>query len=289
MQYPKETHRFVAPIGTGGSPLSDAIGFDLTSAIPHLDTLEPLKMVVELIRRQTVRSYIIIVDTGSPPEVCRELEQMRGPDLEIHYVAAAGYAHASEPVAIALDMAQSRCRTRHLFHTHSDCFIRRRDLLESLLRVTNADTPVVGYRMSPREWLTEKGIDPEWRWMVGHTALMLYMPSIHRVRACWSFQHMHYAYGYGWENIGGWPDTETGFNRALRDGGIKPVFLGNDRNYERCQDDNIDHVRSFVCSKLYSAGGHHVKAIEWMKEALEDGAKRIADWDLQIAGEALHG
>lgn len=284
MQYPKPTYQFVSPIGTTGKPAIDPTRFQVTAAIPHLNTLEEIKAAIGLIRRQTVSCYIIVVDTGSPPEVCAALEQMRSDDLEIHYLAGNGYDHSSEPVALALDVAQQRCRTRHLFHTHADCFLRRRDFVDFLLRITNASTPAVGYRMSPRDPFTK-----EWEWMIGHTATMLYMPTIHRIRASWTMRHMFYAYGYAWENQGGWPDTETGFNRILRDAGIVPVFIGNDRNGERQTDDNIDHVRSFCGSKVDPTSEYHRQAVVWMASALEDAAARAKEWDLQIAAEALHG
>ena len=270
------TFRFVHPLGNSYKPaVLPWEAHTVTAAIPHLNTLEPLKLVIALLREQTVKPFLMVIDTGSPPDVLRELETLRAPDLEIHYVQAHAYRHSSEPVTVALDLAQTLCRTKHLFHTHADCFLRRRDLLEDWMRICTANTPAIGYRMSPRDWITD-----EWEWMVGHTALMLYMPSIHRIGATWSFQRIHYAYGYPFWQGGGWPDTETGFNCALRDGGIKPVFLGFDRNYERQIDDNIDHCRSFPGSKIPNAGhgDYHEKAIPWMKAALQEGAERLQLW-----------
>lgn len=269
------TFRFIHPIGNDAKPRINPWDHEVTAAIPHLNTIEPLKMAVELLRAQTIKPYIMIVDTGSPPDVLRELEAMRSDDLEIHYVAAHAYRHSSEPVTVALDLAQTLCRTKHLFHTHSDCFLRRQDLLEDWMRICDANTPAIGYRMSPREWATK-----EWEWMVGHTALMLYMPSIHRAGATWSFQRIHYGYNYPWLECGGWPDTETGFNRALRDAGIKPVFLGYDRNYERQVDDSIDHCRSYPGSKLYISERpeYHENAKVWIADALKEGAERLKAW-----------
>lgn len=276
------THSLIAPAGTAdlerkheGRCARKPREYNVTAAIPHLNTPGPLRIVIELLRLQTERPYIIVVDTGSSPENLAQLEAMRCEDVEIHYVAAHGYCHTSEPVAVALDLAQALCRTKYMFHTHSDLFLRRRDFLENVLRMTNANTPVVGYRMSPRDWATT-----EWEWMVGHAALMLYMPSIHRIGATWSMQRMHEAYDIPWDNKGGWPDTETGFNYVLRDHGVKPVFLGHDRNFERQVDDNIDHVRSYPGARLYSAhsGGHLEKAENWMRDAMKEAIERINLW-----------
>jgi hypothetical protein len=263
---PAGAFRFIAPIGTSDTP--DRVAgraakkpwdYEICAVIPHLNTIEPLRVCIEVLRCQSLRPYLMILDTGSPP-------------VEIHYLAAHGYRHSSEPVTAALDTAQTLCRSTLLFHTHADCFLRRRDFLEDLAARCNATTPVIGYRMSPRDWATD-----EWQWMVGHTATMLHMPTIHRIGATWSMQRMHHAFGYDWRNLGGWPDTETGFNHALRDAGITPVFIGDDRNGERQVDDNIDHVRSYAGSKTYSSH-YHAKATDWMTAALREANERITAW-----------
>lgn len=246
----------------------------MTACIPHLDTIEPLRACIELLRRQTLRPFIMVLDTGSPPEVCEQLEAMRADDLEIHFVRSHGWEHSSEAVTVAMDLAQTLCRTTLCFHTHADCFLRRKNLLEDWAKICNVNTPVVGYRMSPRDWVTK-----EWEWMVGHTALMCYMPSIHRAGATWAHRRSFFAYQYPVRNIGGWPDTETAFNHAIRDAGIVAVFLGNDRNGERQTDDNIDHVRSFAGSKTYSPD-YHSGARDWMADALREAGERIDAWGM---------
>lgn len=279
MNFPRPRFDLIAPLGTTdctpayyGRPALRPWDYKLTAAIPHLDTIEPLKMAVELLRAQTIRPFIMIVDTGSPFDVRRELEYMRADDLEVHFIAGHGYRSPSEPVTVALDLAHSFCRTEHLFHTHADCFLRRQDFLENVVRITNCNTPVVGYRISPRDWATK-----EWEWMVGHTATMCYTPTLHRIGASWSFQRIFHQFGYDWQIAGGWPDTETGFNHCLREHGILPVFIGHDRNHERQVDDNIDHCRSYPCSKLYS-DEYHSKARVWMESALADGHARLKAW-----------
>lgn len=273
----KSLFSLVAPVGTGDAKHVGTISkkpweYDVTVAIPHLDTLDALKASIAVIRAQSVSCYILIVDTGSPPEVMKRVRELRAPDLEVHSIAAHAYRHSSEPVTMALDLAHALCRTPLLFHTHADCFLRRRDFLENMARVCNANTPAIGYRMSPRDWITE-----EWQWMVGHSALMLYMPSIYRVGATWDFQRMHYQFGYDWVIGGGWPDTEVGFNHCLRAAGIVPVFIGHDRNYERQVDDNIDHVRSYPGSKVY-AKEMFKKSEGDMRAAIAEAYARAAAW-----------
>jgi hypothetical protein len=273
------TYGMVAPLGTSdvdhcyeGRAQKKPWDYPLTAVIPHLDAIEPLRACLDILRLQTLRPYLLVIDTGSAPEVLASLEMLRAEDCEIHYVAGHGYRHSSEPVAVALDLAHSLCRTKLLFHTHLDCFLRRRDFLESLARTCNADTAAIGYRMSPRDWITS-----DWQWMVGHVALMLYMPTMHRIGATWSIQRLHYAYGYEWKIGQGWPDTETGFNHVLRDAGIQPVFIGEERNFARQVDDNLDHARSFTGSQIYAAELHQ-RSKQWMEDAMREAQERIALW-----------
>lgn len=274
-------YRLIAPIGTKDLP--DKVSgrleikpweYTVTAVIPHLDTIELLPVCVELLRAQSIRPYIIVIDTGSPPEVCRQLAAMRAEDLEVHFIAGHGWRHSSEPVAVALDLAHALCRTKLLFHTHADCFLRRRDLLETWARICNSDTPAIGYRMSPRDWATA-----DWEWMLGHTLAMLYMPTMHRIGASWSMQRMKWAFGYPWkiDGVGGWPDTETGFNCVLRAAGIVPVFLGFDRNHERQIDENMDHCRSYPGAKIYAAE-YFEEATKWAESAMVEGWERARAW-----------
>lgn len=246
--------------------------YRVMAAIPHLDTIEPLKVCIELLRKQTVRPYILVVDTGSPKRVRDELEDMREEDLEITFLASHAYQHASEPVAVALDIAQALCRSEYIFHTHADCFLNRDDFLEDISRICTPINPVVGYRMSPREWVTD-----EWKWMVGHTATLCHMDTMNRIGAMWNMHRARQEYGYRLDGMcGNWPDTETGFNRILREHGIKPYFIGDDENGKRQIDRNIDHVRSYACSSLYSAE-YHGKARTWMTDAISDARKRLVN------------
>lgn len=242
----------------------------VTACIPHIETIEPLKVCIDLLRVQTERPHIMVIDTGSSSMTLEALEELRAADLEIHRIAAHGWRHSSEPVTAALDMAHALCRTEYLFHTHSDCFLRRHDFLEEMVSECGSSLPVMGYRMSPRDWATD-----EWEWMVGHTATLLHMPTMHAIGATWSWMRMA-QFGYPIEQgrSSGWPDTETGFNHVLRKAGISPLFIGHDENGKRQVDENIDHVRSYVGSKLYSEN-YFTKAAPWMEAALTEARARI--------------
>jgi hypothetical protein len=247
--------------------------YRVTAAIPHLDTIEPLRVCIECLRSQTERPYIMVIDTGSSRQVRDELEAMRAEDVEISFIARHAYRHASEPVTSALDVAQAICTTEFIFHTHSDCFLRRHNFLEYLTNTCSARNPVVGYRMSPRDWATDR-----WEWMVSHTTTMLHMPTMNRIGAQWSMRRMHEEYGYPYElesKCGGWPDTETGFNHILRDNGIAPLFIGFDRNHQREVDHNRDHVRSYAGSSIYSEN-YHQKCAPWMVAAMKEAKARLS-------------
>lgn len=269
---PVVNESLLAPVfaGWNGNAGRKPWDYKVTAAIPHLETIEPLRLCIDVLRCQTERPYILVVDTGSSQKTRAELEALRAEDVEIHFVAAHGYRHASEPVTVALDVAQALCRSEYLFHTHADCFLRRFDFIESISARCGTENPVLGYRMSPRDWATD-----EWKWMVGHTATLLHVPTIERIGATWSMGRMNSVYGYPFKSgCGGWPDTETGFNCILRDAGIKPTFIGDDRNGERQVDENIDHVRSYAGSKIYSEK-YHQKASGWMEAAIAEAKARI--------------
>lgn len=267
-----DTGALIAPVGGWqGRCARKPWGYRMTAAIPHLETPEALAVCIAVLRRQTERPFIMVVDTGSSLATRAILETMRAEDVEIHYLAAHGYCHASEPVAMALDMAQALCRTELLFHTHADCFLRRHDFLADMAERCTAANPVVGYRMSPRQGTAE------WHGMVSHTATTLHIPTIARLGAVWSMQRMHTEFGVPWKIDGipgGWPDTETGFGLILNAYGVTPDFIGDDLNGQRQVDANIDHVRSYAGSKLYEQG-YHARACAWMEAAVKEAHERI--------------
>jgi hypothetical protein len=253
--------------------------YQVTAAIPHLDTPETLPLLLGLLALQTVRPYVLLLDTGSCPATLTYLESLRGRGVEIHYLRAHGYRHTSAPVTTALDVAHALCRTEYLFHTHSDVFPRRRDLLEWLLGLCRADQPVVGYEMSPRPDTNE------WRNVVSHTCTLLHMPTIRRAGATWSMER-YWESGEAAPQQDGYPDTEQPFDRCLRRAGIYPYLIGHDANYARYTDANIDHVRSLTGLRLHHRDTEHHRTAEAnLLSACREARARITAWK----EEARHG
>lgn len=291
---------FVAPLGTTGrqSPWRGRLQqkpwhFRIAAAIPHLNTPETLPMVIELLRWQTMRPYIMVLDTGSPPKVCEWLETLRGADVEIHYLRSGGWCNSSEPVSAAMDCALALCRSPYLFCTHSDVFLRRRDVLSWYLERCTPECPVVGYEMSPR-----KGTNA-WRGNVSHTATMLHVPTLRAHGVRFNLQDAYRLMGLvsdqtrpeQWPTTNGWPDTETCLGMTLKAAGLKQHLLGvhgepEDRtfpwarpetNYERHVDDNLDHVRSYPSGKAYANAYLH-KTQPWLEAAVKEAQERIKQW-----------
>jgi hypothetical protein len=246
--------------------------FHSTATLAHLNTPEQLELVVELLRLQTERPYIILVDTGSDAATIDRIEALRGDDLEIHYLRGHAWQHASEPIAAACDLALDLCRTEDLFFTHADCFVVARDLIARLSARCVARNPLVGYR------LTERSNMPDWRWMVGHTCLMVHVPTARRIGARWNRQA---AIAAGYLSSSNPFDTEYGFNHAFRHAGIGADILGIEDNYTRNLNDDFDHPRSFATAALYHWVGdadYRANIRGWMDAAMTEARARIARW-----------
>jgi hypothetical protein len=265
--------RAVAPLcGWGGICPKKPQQYAITAVIPHLETPEPLQVVIDVLRAQDLRPYIMVIDTGSSAEVCQALEELRAADLELHYIRAHAYTNSSEPVAVAQDLAFALCRSEYLFCTHSDVFLCRRDFLTDLRRRCSADVPVVGYEMSDRSWVTS-----QWRGIPSHTATLFHMPTMHRLGITWSMQRFYALYGY--DNRQGWPDTESTMGQLLKDKEVKIDFLGKETNFQRHKDANLDHVRNYPSSQLYfPEGGYFQIAKQWMAEAMAEARSRLDTW-----------
>lgn len=244
--------------------------YPVTATLAHLETPDSLEMVVALLRAQILAPYIVVVDTGSTRDTCRRLERMRADDLEVHYLRGHAWQHASEPIAAACDLAMVTCRTEFLFLTQTDVFPQRRDLLADLVTLA-ADHKVVGYEMSPRDWVTDR-----WRGMVGHTATMLHMPTMRRIGAQWDMQRGVESYDLPYlRPAQGWPDTETTFNEILAEHGIKPHFIGHDENATNYVDANLRHCRSYGVTTVYGGANGQQR---WVADALEEARENLRRW-----------
>ncbi len=256
----------------------DASAYDLTVMIPHLETPDELMMILDLWDEQVaVKPLLMVVDTGSTDETCKVLEERRTLNCEVHYIRAHGWAHASAPVAAACDLAFALCRTDRLVLTHTDVFPQRRDLGAELVERCHAEQPVVGYRMSPRDWA-----GPRWKDMVGHTLTAVWMPTMRRIGATWSMQRgaenydLPLASGYA-----GWPDTETTFNEVIRRAGVIREYLGDEPN-DVYRDERIVHCRTLGAKRIYSPSEYEVRMID-VDEEMDASAERLLTWHAEDA------
>jgi hypothetical protein len=252
--------------------------YRVTAVIPVIDTFESLRLCVETLRMQTEKPYIIVVDTGSERGNIERILDMHAEDLEVHCIRHNGTIHPSDPVSMAMDMAQSMCRTEYMFATHSDAFLVRRDYLEWLLSMCGEEEdglfPVVGYEMSPRQ-------HDDWKGMVSHTATMYHVPTLDRIGFGWSMRRLASICGLDSQEAHpdrpNWPDTEILGNTILREHGIPTKIIGHESNFERNRDENVDHARSISLGMLYSPD-YHTSSSQWFQEAMRDAATRIEHW-----------
>ena len=276
----------VAPVGCREKPHSwqgrnpiKPWDYQVTVAIPHLESITSLKLAIELIRRQSRSVYILIIDTGSSKEIRDELEKLRTHDLEIHYILGHGYWHGSAPVATAMDFAFSMCRTALLIAMHSDVFLRRRDAVEWLVNQCSINNPVIGWEQSPR------GNTNEWQGCVSHTFTVFHMPTMRKIGATWGFERYYEGREIPSAPTVGMPDTEQPINECLRKAGIKPILLGTEPNYERHITEWFDHPRSMLTLKMYGGEeGLLSKAKDYVALAEKEAQDRIQEWSTQGTG-----
>lgn len=248
--------------------------YEITAAIPTLDTFDTLQLVVSLLDLQTIKPFIIIIDTGSSDEEFEKIENLRAENIEVHSMRLNGTQHPSDYPAMAMDLAFTLCRSEYIFATHADCFLRRRNLLEDFLQKTKTISPAVGYRLSPRP-------HKDWEFMLSHTASMYHMLTMDQIGFGWSLRRLCNIFGI--KNMKpnphtpNWPDTEILGNYILKQNNITPLLIGDEGNLCRNLDENIDHVRTYTSAKLYSPP--HLKKIQgWLQDAKTEARERIARW-----------
>ena len=248
--------------------------YKVTAVIPVLDTFEQVEICLELLRLQTTRPFIVIIDTGSTQDELEKIISLRAEDVEVHSLRMNGVMHPSDFPAIAMDLAFSMCRTSLLYATHADVFVRRRDFLESMVGMCDQSSPVVGYEISPRA-------HEDWKGMVSHTATMYYMETMDKIGFGWSLRRLCNQFGISNYKPDprrpGWPDTELLGNYIMRQNDISPLLIGSEQNFERTLDLNIDHFRSFTSGKLYSRSYYRVVS-EWYADAKKAALERIDEW-----------
>jgi hypothetical protein len=247
--------------------------YEVTAVIPCLNSAERLRYVVELLRLQTVKPFILLIDTGSTPEQYAQIEQFRAQDLEVHSIRLNGVQNSSEPVSMAMDVAAAVCRTRFMFCTHDDVFLRSRLALQYFRDLASTHR-LAGHALTPRP-------HDDWPGMFGHTALMIDMDWFLDHGLSWNMRRCVRMFGLrSTQPQGGrhnWPDTEMCLNYLCRELKVKPFLTGTEKNFARNKDAFIDHCRSAGSSAVYSKDYHRM-AKEWLASATEAAKKRIDEW-----------
>ena len=258
---------------------------NVTVAIPVVNAAEPCRVIVELLRLQSERPFIMLIDTGSDEDQFNALQQLRGEDCEVHSLRLNGVQHPSDFPAMAMDLAFTLCRTPFILATHADVFLTGRGVVRELLNHCRAGNPVVGYEITERP-------HSDWPGMVGHTLTMFDLQAMDRINAGWSlrrlltnFQHPD---GHSTDHdisaamTPNWPDTELLINYQCRQAGIRPLIIGTEKNAARTQDHRIDHCRSWASAQLYSSGGHYAQSVSgWLADGMKRAWERIAEWRLE--------
>lgn len=198
--------------------------YRMTAAISHNDAAEGLFGVLELLRGQTIRPYLMVIDTGSPGPVVERLlaYEAEHDDFELHLVRGRGWLSPVQPVTVAMDLAFSACQTEFLYSTHADVFLRRPDALEFLMSLCSADHPAVGYQMSPRAAMGSRN-----DLCLGHSATVYHMPTMRRIGARWDVLASCERLGRDPKLKASWPDTEVNVSLDLLRAGYLPAWAGD--------------------------------------------------------------
>lgn len=262
-----------AGVTAAGTCLKKPWEYEITAAVPTLNASERLPLIIELLRLQTARPYILLVDTGSRADELEKVLALRAQDVEVFSLKLNGVRHWTEPVAYAMDAALGACRTRFLFATHDDCFLRSRIALQ-YFRDLAAVHKVAGHHITPRP-------QDDWPGMVGHTATMFDADWLLDRGITWNVRRGTRLFGQNDpgapDPADGWPDTEIGINYLLRQAGVWPFITGREEGRQRNKDGLIDHCRSHASNRLY-AKGEAERSQVWIEEALREGWERVREW-----------
>ena len=247
--------------------------YKVTAVIPCLNTPETLPICIELLRLQTTKPFIMIIDTGSTKDNLEKIEELRAEDVEVHSIRLNGARHPRDYPAMAMDVAFALCRTEYIFATHSDCFIRKRTLLWEFLELCR-QSPAVGYETSH---MGEK----ECVGAISHTASMYHVPTMDKIGFGWSLRRLCNGRGIADyrpdPNRPNWPKSETLGNQILRENGIVPYLVGQEKDHCRNVDENIDHFSGYTSAKTYSPK-HFEQVSGWYYLARRDALERIIKW-----------
>lgn len=232
--------------------------YRVTVVIPHFgNDFRLLMNVIESWRLQTERPYILIYDTGTPPEHHASLRALASYDVEVHFCRWHGVRNIYDSVALAYNHGIIDCRTRHIIFTHNDLVPISQTVVSDLISSSCEDTPVVGYESSFLPTL------------VGTQLTAVYMPALDQVRV-------------KWEIIPSYTWVEEGFNRCLQQAGITPMLIGREKS-GRSRTPHFDHVGCLVITKLYFNEGRELARVKSdLDQVLEETEKRLQGWRRQV-------
>ena len=256
--------------------------YPVTVAIPVCNASEACGVILQLLRLQTERPFVVLIDTGSTSQELASLEELRADDCEVHSLRLNGVQHPSDFPAMAMDLAFAICRSPYLLATHADVFFRSRGVVGELLGLCQAGNPVVGYEITERP-------HSDWPGMFGHTLTMFDVSVMDRIGGGWSlrrllanFQHPDghsVDRGISSATAPNWPDTELLLNYQCRRAGIVPLIIGTERNAARTVDDRIDHCRSWASAQLYASGGQYAADVgAWLVDGIAQARERVRSW-----------
>ncbi len=263
----------------------------VTVCIPHKETVDLLRSTIPLWRLQSQSPFIVVVDTGSknfPIDSLRDwrVNNHRAIDLIIQQPGRPEWVHFGDPVAAAHELAQGLCFTDKILFTHTDVYPKRRDLIESLSKICTDKNPVVGYRMSPRDH-SHGFLRKNWRQMVGHSLLMVSTRFLSDNKISWSRSIAESEFGVERTSHPDNWDSEVTLNLFFRRAGVEPLFLGDETNFARFEDENIVHCRSTTLARIgYLGQGHRSMVSLWNEEeamkAQENSRQWSNDFDITI-------
>lgn len=259
----------------------------LTVCIAHLEMPEFLFAACQLWLLQTIQPFILVVDTGSNSKASEEvLEDLEShPSIEVARLGIlSAVEHSSDRVAHAMDYAFSRCPTEYLLSTHLDLFVQNRDIAKRMVALCDANTPVVGWEMSPRG-LGDTGIlnGSLSDGIPGHMLTVFHMPTMDRIGAGWSLRRGHTCFDLPREKnaISGWPDTEVCLGKILAQNSIAPLLIGRETNAPVQSTEDWVHLRSATELRLV-----HGCVTKHALSTYQAAVARIREWtsdDLKAA------
>lgn len=253
----------------------------VTAVIPLCDTPDEIELVVNLLSLQTVKPFIILIDTGSLASNFNRVDALavEFDNVEVHRLQFKGVKHPSDLVSMAMDFAQGRVQTKWMFCTHADVFLKRRDVIEEFIQIAEREgSPAVGYQISPR---SHEG----WEGMISHTATLLDQEWCLDNGVTWNQWRCVRGRGFNDHspnpNRTNMPDTEVNLNDVLRSKGITPHLVDIENpveiNRSRNEDHRIDHARSLTSAKIMKSS-HYESAKNWSADAMEKAKERIQQW-----------